>query len=49
MAEEKPQPTNTSMSMDDVSALEYVLHHVRGASPSSMTRLQLDELVEDQG
>ena len=46
MAEEKPsisKPVDdvSVMSRDDMRALEYVLQHVRGSSPSSM--LPLDD------
>ncbi len=50
MAEEKITPKHeieiNELNRDDVSALGYVLEHVRGSSPSSMTRLQLDELED---
>lgn len=38
MAEERliPKHEQNDLSRDDVSALGYVLEHVRGASPSSM-------------
>lgn len=47
MAEEKPtisKPVDdvSAMSRDDMSALEYVLQHVKGASPSSMLPLAMD-------
>lgn len=32
---------------DDMSALEYVLHHVKGSSASSVTLLQLEEMTEE--
>lgn len=52
MAEEKPiVPTDAAsdgiMSHDDVSMLNYVLHHVKGSSPSSITLLQLQDLDEE--
>ena len=47
MAEEKPsisKPVDdvSVMSRDDMRALEYVLQHVRGSSPSSMLPLMMD-------
>ena len=54
MAEDKPTITKpvddvSSISRDDMSALEYVLRHVRGASPSSLLPLtaDLDELGDE--
>lgn len=50
MAEEKPNTNITSqavLSADDVSALEYVLRHTKGASPSSMTPLELEMLSDE--
>lgn len=50
MAEEKPNASTTSqalLSADDVSALEYVLRHTKGASPSSMTPLELEMLSDE--
>lgn len=35
------------MSRDDMSALEYVLHHVKGSSASSVTLLQLEEMGDE--
>ena len=35
------------MSRDDMSALDYVLKHVKGSSPSSMSLLQLEEMSEE--
>ena len=43
-----PHTESTTTIHDDATALEYVLHHVKGASPSSVTPLQLDELTEEQ-
>lgn len=51
MAEEKPNTNITGqavLSADDVSALEYVLRHTKGASPSSMTPLELEMLSDEQ-
>ena len=47
MAEEKPsisKPVDdvSVMSREDMRALEYVLQHVRGSSPSSMLPLMMD-------
>lgn len=44
MAEEQIVPIyqQHDLSSDDVSALSYVLQHVRGASPSSMSPLNID-------
>ena len=48
MAEETIEPhgplDETTLSHDDASALGYVLHHVKGSSPSSVTLLQLEEM-----
>lgn len=52
MAEERIIPkevqfdTSAALSRDDMSALSYVLQHVRGVSPSSMSPLSLDEAGE---
>ena len=50
MAEEKDVHglTESVLSRDDMSALAYVLQHVKGASPSSVTKLswELEELDE---
>ena len=45
MAEEKivPKHEQGDLSRDDVSALSYILRHVRGSSPSSMSPLSLDD------
>lgn len=45
MAEEKivPKHQQSDLSRDDMNALSYVLQHVKGASPSSFSPLQLDE------
>lgn len=45
MAEDKiiPKHQYDELSNDDVSALSYVLQHVKGASPSSMSPLSIDE------
>lgn len=45
MAEEQivPKHEQDALSRDDVSALSFVLQHVKGASPSSLSPLQLDE------
>ncbi len=50
MAEEKPNASTTDqvdavLSRDDLSALEYVLEHVKGSSPTSVSMLA----VEDSG
>ncbi len=53
MAEEKPNASSTGivgrddavLSHDDLSALEYVLEHVKGSSPTSVSMLA----VEDSG
>ena len=54
MAEEKPTITKpvddvNAISRDDMSALEYVLQHVRGSSPSSLTPMmaEFDELGDE--
>ncbi len=52
MAEEKPTPKHEIdgdiMSRDDLRTLRYVLHNVRGASPSSMQLPTLaEELIEE--
>lgn len=46
MAEEKNLTLPTSATHDDYSALAYVLQHVRGASPTSVTPLELDTVEE---
>lgn len=50
MAEEKDIHglTEGALSRDDMSALTYVLQHVKGSSPSSATKLslELEELDE---
>lgn len=44
MAEDRIIPKHQSeLSRDDVSALSYVLQHVKGSSPSSLSPLQIDE------
>lgn len=45
MAEDRITPKHQSdeLSRDDVSALSYVLQHVKGSSPSSLSPLQIDE------
>lgn len=47
MAEEQviPKHEQDELSRDDVSALGYVLSHVRGSSPSSLSPLFVDEEV----
>lgn len=50
MAEEKPNTNITSqtiLSDDDISALEHVLQCIKGASPSSITPLELEMLSDD--
>lgn len=52
MAEEQKLPKHETdpsdiLSRDDMSALKYVLQHVRGSSPSSVSLLTFDEF-EDQ-
>lgn len=52
MAEERIVPKHEVdpsdvLSRDDMKALRYVLQNVRGASPSSMSALTVDELDED--
>jgi hypothetical protein len=54
MAEEKPTITKpvddvNAISRDDMSALEYVLQHVRGSSPSSLTPMmaEFDDLGDE--
>ncbi len=44
MAEEKDAHdlAESVLSQDDMSALAYVLQHVKGSSPSSVTRLGLE-------
>jgi hypothetical protein len=44
MAEEKDAHdlAESVLSRDDMSALAYVLQHVKGSSPSSVTRLGLE-------
>lgn len=37
----------TTLSHDDASALGYVLRHVKGSSPSSVTLLQLEEMSQE--
>ena len=37
----------TTLSHDDTSALGYVLRHVKGSSPSSVTLLQLEEMGQE--
>ena len=45
MAEERITPKHeVDLSQDDVTALSYVLSHVRGSSPSSLLPLEVDEL-----
>lgn len=51
MAEEKSNTNITSqtiLSDDDISALEHVLQCIKGASPSSITPLELEMLSDDQ-
>lgn len=55
MAEDKPTITKpvedfSAMSHDDMTSLEFVLHHVRGSSPSSMLPFMadLDESIDEQ-
>ena len=51
MAEEKPNTNITSQAMlsdDDISALEHVLQYIKGASPSSITPLEMEMLSDDQ-
>lgn len=48
MAEERITPKHQvdpidAMSRDDHTALRYVLQHVRGASPSSMSLLTIED------
>ena len=45
MAEEKIIPPHelNDLSRDDVSALSFVLQHVKGSSPSSLSPLSIDE------
>ena len=38
---------NSVLSRDDMSALDYVLKHVKGSIPSSMSLLQLEEMSEE--
>ena len=51
MAEETIEPHDpldeTTLSRDDASALGYVLRHVKGSSPSSVTLLQLEEMGQE--
>ena len=52
MAEDKPNITKPAddafaISRDDMSALEYVLEHVKGSSPSSLSPFAID--LEDLG
>lgn len=52
MAEERIIPKHESdpgdgMSRDDMKALNYVLQHVRGSSPSSMSMLNIDEYDDE--
>lgn len=54
MAEDKPTITKpvedfSAMSHDDMTSLEFVLHHVRGSSPSSMLPFMadLDESIDE--
>ena len=46
MAEDKivPKHEQGDLSRDDVSALSYILQHVRGSSPSSVSPLSLDDI-----
>ncbi len=46
MAEEQiiPKHKQSDLSRDDVPALSFVLAHVKGASPSSLSPLQIDEV-----
>ena len=37
----------TTLSQDEASALGYVLRHVKGSSPSSVTLLQLEEMSQE--
>lgn len=48
MAEEQiiPKHEQDDLSRDDMTALSYVLQHVRGASPSSMALLVADNDIE---
>lgn len=39
--------SGTTLSHDDASALGYVLRHVKGSSPSSVTLLQLEEMSQE--
>lgn len=39
--------SETTLSHDDASALGYVLRHVKGSSPSSVTLLQLEEMSQE--
>lgn len=45
MAEEQivPKYEQDELSRDDVRTLSFVLQHVKGASPSSMSPLAIDE------
>ena len=54
VAEDKPTITKpvedfSAMSHDDMTSLEFVLHHVRGSSPSSMLPFMadLDESIDE--
>ena len=50
MAEEKSNTNITSQAMlsdDDISALEHVLQYIKGASPSSITPLELEMLSDE--
>lgn len=47
MAEDSKVPKHQQfdeLSRDDMSALSYVLQHVRGSSPSSMSPLFIDDV-----
>lgn len=50
MAEEAlhPQADDQSdvLSRDDLSALEYVLEHVKGSSPTSVSQLAFEDAAE---
>lgn len=52
MAEERIQPKHENdpseiLNRDDMRALNYVLQHVRGSSPSSMSFLTVDEYDDE--
>lgn len=51
MAEEKPNASTADqadavLSRDDLSALEYVLEHVKGSSPTSVSMLAVEDSAE---